>query len=99
VYGIQAAVTRAKTLLEGLAPQGTQLNEWFVEICRDARAHKFDPNRSNQNWHAETRPILEGFWHCSYFMRMLARYGRELDEPPGVLPFGWAAVLYLYGLR
>jgi hypothetical protein len=30
---------------------------------------------------------------------MLARYGRGLDEPPAVLPYGRAAVLCLYGLR
>jgi hypothetical protein len=30
---------------------------------------------------------------------MMARYGRELDAAPDVLPYGWAAVLYLYDLR
>lgn len=30
---------------------------------------------------------------------MLARYGREPDAAPDVLPYGWAAVLYLYDLR
>ena len=29
----------------------------------------------------------------------MCKYGRELDEPPDSLPSGWAAVLYLYGLR
>jgi L-rhamnose isomerase len=41
----------------------------------------------NENWQAKTRPILEAFWHCSYFLRMLERFGRELDEPP--MPARW----------
>jgi hypothetical protein len=46
-----------------------------------------------------TRPILEAFFHARYFLEMVCRYGRELAEPPSPLPSGWAAVLYLYGLR
>jgi len=30
---------------------------------------------------------------------MCVKYGRELEKPPEILPSGWAAVLYLYGLR
>ena len=30
---------------------------------------------------------------------MVCKYGKELDEPPDSSPSGWAAVLYLYGLR
>jgi hypothetical protein len=30
---------------------------------------------------------------------MVCKYGKELDEPTDSLPSGWAAVLYLYGLR
>jgi hypothetical protein len=69
------------------------------ELQGGATAHRFDLARSNRNWQAETRPILDGFWHCRYFIQMLARYGRGLDAAPDVLPYGWAAVLYLYGLR
>jgi hypothetical protein len=29
----------------------------------------------------------------------LCRYARELDDPPQMLPSGWASVLHLYGLR
>jgi len=53
----------------------------------------------NQRWGAATRPILEAFFHARYFLEMVCRYGRELNEPTDSLPSGWAAVLYLYGLR
>ncbi len=53
----------------------------------------------NARWLEVTRPMLEAFFHAKYFLAMACRYGRELDEPPQVLPSGWASLLYLYGLR
>jgi hypothetical protein len=99
VYSLQGAIRRAQRLFDELAPTGTELNAWLVVICQDACAHQFDLGRSNSHWQEETRPILEAFWHCRYFLRQLARYGRELDEPSRVMPYGWAAVLYLYNIR
>ena len=43
--------------------------------------------------------MLEAFWHAEYMLRMAIRYGKELDEAPSLLPSGWAALLYLYGIR
>lgn len=99
VYSLQGAVERAQRLFQELAPTGAALNPWLVAICEDACAHRFDPARSNRHWQEETRPILEAFWHCRYFLRQLARYGRELEVPPRTLPYGWAAVLCLYDIR
>ena len=53
----------------------------------------------NTRWTAETRPILEAFFHAREFLRLIVHYGRELEAPPQTLPSGWAAVLLLYGLR
>ncbi len=53
----------------------------------------------NQRWVEATRPIVEAFFHAGYFLEMVCKYGKELEEPPDLLPSGWAAVLYLYGLR
>ncbi len=106
VYGLQTAIEQAQALIEGLAPDSTRMNEWFTSICQAALERKFsfdrerfDWERMNRQWHAETLPILQAFWHCLYFLRQLARYGRELDEPPHLLPSGWAALLYLYEIR
>jgi hypothetical protein len=99
VYGLQSLIGGAMSLFDEVAPAGTKLNPWLQAIAAGATARRFDLVRSNRNWQAETRPILEGFWHCCYFIRMLARYGHELDAAPDVLPYGWAAVLCLYDLR
>lgn len=99
VFWLQGLVRHAERLYADLAPPGMELNGWFRDICSDACNHEFEMRRSNPNWLAETRPILEAFWHCSYFARMLAKYGRELDEAPQLLDYGWAAVLSLYGVR
>lgn len=43
--------------------------------------------------------IVTAFLHTKYFVEMTIRYGTALEEPPRVLPSGWASVLYLYRLR
>jgi hypothetical protein len=55
--------------------------------------------KDNERWLEITRPILEAYFHAHYFLSMAVRYGTELDAPPMMLPSGWAAILYLYGLR
>jgi hypothetical protein len=30
---------------------------------------------------------------------LMLKYARELESPPDFLPFGWAAILELYGQR
>jgi hypothetical protein len=54
--------------------------------------------KDNQAWLPVTRPILEAFFHARFFLEMAVRYA-PLDAPPAVLPSGYAALLYLYGLR
>ena len=41
----------------------------------------------------------EAFFHARYFLEMACRYADDLEEPPSLLPSGWAGLLYLYGLR
>jgi hypothetical protein len=50
-------------------------------------------------WTKHARPIVEAYFHARYFLDMLVAYGHELDEPPGLMGYGWAAILSLYGLR
>jgi lysophospholipid acyltransferase (LPLAT)-like uncharacterized protein len=50
------------------------------------------PNRSrrnlqrnettNENWDAESKPILEAFWHAKYFIKMI-KYAKDrfVSEP------------------
>jgi hypothetical protein len=97
VFGLQEETQRIVEALRGLAPHLT-LSPWFVQIVSEGTGHQF-ALEMNQRWPEATRPILEAFFHARYFLEMVCQYGRELTEPPSPLPSGWAAVLYLYGLR
>jgi hypothetical protein len=54
---------------------------------------------TNQNWEAETKPILEAFWHTKYFINMMVKYAKELETVEMPMQPGMAAVLYLFELR
>jgi len=97
VYGLQAQTAEIVEALHNLAPH-LPLNPWFTQIVEEGAAESFSPE-ANERWMQATRPILEAFFHARYFLEMVCKYGRELKEPPDALPSGWAAVLYLCGLR
>jgi hypothetical protein len=98
-FHLQPFVRRARDLFTRIAPDSAPLNEWFATICEGALDHEFVSGRTNANWMGETRPLLESFWHCKYFLEQMLRYGRELEAAPHMLPSGWAAILCLYDLR
>jgi hypothetical protein len=98
VYAIQDTTARMVDALRSLAPSGTALNPWFEQIVTDGTGKTFEL-ADNQRWLDATRPMLEAFFHARFMVEMTVRYGRELEEPPSLLPSGWAALLYLYGLR
>jgi hypothetical protein len=97
VYALQETTAEIIAALQALAPERA-LNAWFLEIVRDGTGKTFEPAH-NERWLAVARPIIEAYFHARYFLEMAVRYGRSLDEPPRVLPSGWAALLYLYNLR
>ena len=97
VYRIQDFTAEVTDKLRSLAP-GRPLNSWFEQILKEGTGSEFTL-ADNEDWLAVTRPMLEAFFHARYFLEMAAKYGRELESPPNVLPCGWAALLYLYNLR
>lgn len=97
VFALQSATETIVSKLRELQPD-CELNDWFSEIVRGGTGKVFD-NSMNEQWLAETRPIVEAFFHAKYFLEMICRYADEIDTPPELLPSGWASVLYLYGLR
>lgn len=97
VYLLQDDTKRIVTALQGLAPE-RKLNDYFLRIVREGTGKKFKLS-DNRRWTQATRPIVEAFFHARFFLEMAVRYGRKLDEPPQLLPSGWAALLYLYELR
>jgi hypothetical protein len=74
------------------------MNHWFLQIIHQGTGKVFAVEH-NKDWLSVTRPMLEAFFHARYVLEMTCRYGRDLAYAPRELPSGWAAVLYLFGLR
>lgn len=96
VFALQETIRKIVAELQGLLP-GRGLNPWFLEIVEAGTGHHFDMS-CNDDWLRHTRPILEAFFHARFMLEMAVRYA-DLEEPPQMLPSGWAALLYLYDLR
>ncbi|MEW6302920.1 MAG: hypothetical protein AB1705_05585 [Verrucomicrobiota bacterium] len=96
VYGVQNLTSKAVTLLGSLLPE-RPLNQSFLNIVNAGTGKEF-AFEHNEDWPFHTRPILEAFSHSRFMIEMCLRYA-SLPEPPSPLPSGWAALLYLYGLR
>jgi hypothetical protein len=96
VFSLQETTGRIVAALQDLLP-GRALDPWFLQIVGEGTGHRFDMS-CNKDWLRHTRPILEAFFHARFMLEMAVRHA-ELEEPPQTLPSGWAALLYLYGLR
>jgi len=96
VYFLQEQTKSIVAALRDLAP-GRPLNPWFLEIVTQGTGHQFAAEH-NSRWTEVTRPIVEAFFHARFFLEMAVRYS-NLESPPRPLPSGYAALLYLYGLR
>jgi hypothetical protein len=96
VFGLQRTTRAIVQRLQALAPD-RPLNPWFSQIVEAGTGKKFQ-SEDNARWIEVTRPILEAFFHARFFLEMAVRYA-DLQEPPRMLPSGYAALLYLFGLR
>jgi hypothetical protein len=94
--GLQGHTRSIVQRLQPLAPD-RPLNPWFVQIVETGTGKVFK-TEDNARWQEVARPILEAFFHARFFLEMTVRYS-DLQEPPQVLPNGYAALLYLFGLR
>ncbi len=97
VFQLQESTVRIVAQLQSLAPE-RKLNGWFLQIVAEGTGKQFTL-ADNRRWLEATRPLLEAFFHARFFLEMAVKSGRELADPPNMLPSGWAALLYLYGLR
>jgi hypothetical protein len=96
VYALQQQTEAIVRRLQALAPD-RPLNAWFVRII-EAGTGKVFKSEDNARWMEVTRPILEAFFHARFFLEMAVR-SADLPAPPQLLPSGYAALLYLFGLR
>lgn len=99
VYGLQNNTRRIVDALRGLAPEGRSLCKEFEEIIKEGAGGKAFEYEHNEKWTHHTRPFVEAFFHAKFFLEMVVKYGKEMEDPPEMLPSGWAAVLCLYNLR
>ena len=83
--------------LQQLAPD-RPLNPSFLQIVGEGTDKSFSIEH-NRRWLAETRPILEAFFHAKYFLDVACRYGRDLAAAPTMMPSGWATGCFCYRLR
>jgi hypothetical protein len=99
VFALQEDTKAGFELIKEIGGEQDPPHQWYCQIVKEGTEGDFVEERTNANWLAETRSILEAFWHTKYFLLMMAKYSRELDEAPQCMPSGWAAVLYLFELR
>jgi hypothetical protein len=96
VYWLQQQTSSIVEKLQALAPD-LPLNPWFVQVIESGTGKTF-AIEDNARWTEVTRPILEAFFHARFFLEMAVRYA-DLQAPPQPLPSGYAALLYLFGIR
>lgn len=98
VYYAQNVTIKIVKALKELSPKNKKLNTAFEDIIKKGTGKKFSSDH-NDDWDKHTRPILEAFFHAKYFLEMICKYGKELEEAPACLPSGWATVLCLFNMR
>jgi hypothetical protein len=101
VYHIQEQTESIVELLRKLSPEENKpMDKYFEEIYLEGtHRNRVWQLEHNAIWTTTTRPFLEAFFHAKYFLEMVVKYGKELDEAPNSLPSGWASILCLYNLR
>jgi hypothetical protein len=97
-FFLQDPVKAAFTLIKEIGGESDPPNFEYARIVEAGTVHQFSET-TNANWEAETKPILEAFWHTKYFIQMMIKYGKELETVESPLEPGLAAVLYLFELR
>jgi hypothetical protein len=98
VFYLQDPVKAAFALIEEIGGESDPPNSEYARIVEAGTTHQFTAT-TNENWNAETKPILEAFWHTKYFVNMMVKYGKKLEKVERALQPGMAAVLYLFELR
>lgn len=94
-YTMQETVALIKKIKD------TKLHEIFTEIVNDEIVNKHFNQEYNKNWSKETRPFVEAYFHCKYFIDCFDYILKAPAEESfnGIITSAHAAVLELYGIR
>jgi len=98
VFHLQGQTQQIVESLAAIAPEGRDFCQFFLDIIAAGTNREFQME-DNKHWVERTAPIVQAFQHARFFLEMAVKYGAELDEPPEMMPSGWAAMLCLYNLR
>jgi hypothetical protein len=66
VFYLQDPVKEAFALIKEIGGESDPPHYEYTRIVEAGTAHDFSES-TNANWDAETKPILEAFWHTKYF--------------------------------
>ena len=99
VFYLQEPVKEAFALIKEIGGEDDPPHFEYARIVEAGTAYDFQGDRTNENWDAETKPILEAFWHTQYFVKMMVKYAKKLETVESPIDYGMAAVLYLFELR
>jgi hypothetical protein len=98
VYYLQEVTQEIIVMLREIAPVDKTFCPYFQEIINAGASGTEFERSHNDNWTLHTRPIVEAFFHAKYFLEMVVKCGKELSEPPVPLPYGYAALMTLFGM-
>jgi hypothetical protein len=99
VFNMQEPIKEAFKLIEEIGGEDDPPHFEYALLVKAGTENDFAGDRTNPNWDAEAKPILEAFWHTKYFITMMVKYGKKLEKVEPPLDYGMAAVLYLFELR
>jgi hypothetical protein len=98
VFDLQDPVEAAFKLINEIGGEFDPPYSEYVQIFEAGTKRQFSAT-TNENWEAETKPILEAFWHTKYFIKMMVKYAKDFEKVEMPMQPGMAAVLYLFELR
>ncbi len=101
VFDRQFIIRKIVKILEKIKPLNTSFCDMFIEDVVDIviPEKEYNVQKYNRDWRKYAKPILDAFFYAKYFLEMTVKYGKELDGSPDVLPYGYAALATLYGIR
>lgn len=88
-YKVHYAADLAEEVFDAL----TRLAPWGLKRAPDAL------KRIRRIGKVSGRREIERLFHARYFLEMAVKYGKKYKHPPSLMPSGYAALIYLYGLR
>lgn len=95
---LQCSTQQMVSALASIAPEGQPFCDYFQQIIAVGTGREFKLE-DNDHWPERTRPMVEAYLHAHHLLEMAVKYAQELDTPPQSLPYGWATLLCLYGIR